>query len=88
MPPSQSKTLVAMSLQLGFSVAIPTVTLAYIGNRLDLKYGTGSVFLMIGLTAALAISLALVWQIVRVALTKLGHTPPRLPRRNRKNLPE
>lgn len=75
MPSQESKTLIAMSLQLGVSVAIPTALLAYGGHWLDVRFGNKALFLMIGLGLALVISFTLVWQIVKVATHKLQKPP-------------
>lgn len=88
MPSTQSKTLVAMSLQLGVAVAVPTALLAYFGNMMDISYGTGNLFLISGLILAVIMSFAFVWQIIRLALEKLGHEPPRLFKKKKGLKPE
>lgn len=69
---SSPAALLAMSLQLGAAVAVPTVLLALGGRWLDVRFGTGSIFLVAGLALAFALSMALVWQIVKAAQGKLA----------------
>lgn len=63
--------LVALSLQLGSAVAIPTVFLAIGGHAMDERYGTGSVWLLVGLILGFISSIGLVWKIGRAAQQKI-----------------
>lgn len=73
MPADRSQyVLIAMALQLGAAVAFPTGMLGWGGHLLDVRYGTGSLFLILGLALAFVLSMTLVWRIVRIAQKHLG----------------
>ena len=59
---------ISLSLQLGFTIALPLVVLAIGGRILDKKFQTSPLFLILGLLSALIISTILLYQKIKAII--------------------
>jgi F0F1-type ATP synthase assembly protein I len=92
-PPSKydeyKPSLIALSIatQLGFTIAIPLVVLAFIGRYLDRLYDSSPLFLLIGLFIAFGLSSYAIWQktsSIYADLEKAAGDSPKTPKKKDK----
>jgi F0F1-type ATP synthase assembly protein I len=59
---------ISLSLQLGFTIALPLIIFAIGGRILDKKFGSTPLFLLVGIILALIISTILIYQKIKIIL--------------------
>lgn len=63
--------------QIGFSVAIPLLALAFLGRYLDNRFQSGHLLLLIGIGSATIIDFFLVKAITQKTITKMDNESPK-----------
>lgn len=51
--------------QIGFVIAIPAALFAYLGHKLDIKFGTSPFFLISGIGIAILVSCLTIYQMIK-----------------------